>query len=36
MNTQEIEYLASTLKEILNSDNTIRKQGEEKLNTIKS
>ncbi len=36
MNTQELQYLGQTLSEILNANNDIRKQGEEKLNQIKS
>lgn len=36
MNAQELVYIASTLQEILSNDNNIRKQGEEKLNAIKS
>jgi len=36
MNQQELSYLAQTLQDILNNDNIVRKQGEEKLNAIKS
>ena len=36
MNQQEIDYIGLILTEILNNDNIVRKQGEEKLLTIKS
>ena len=36
MNQQEIDYIAQTLMQILDNDNIIRKQGEEKLLQIKS
>jgi hypothetical protein len=36
MNQQEIDYIGQTLTEILNNDNNIRKQGEEKLLAIKN
>lgn len=36
MNQQELDYIGQTLLEILNNDNVIRKQGEDKLLAIKS
>lgn len=36
MNQQELDYIGQTLNEILNNDNLIRKQGEDKLLQIKS
>ena len=36
MDQQELEYIGITLNEILNNDNNVRKQGEEKLVAIKS
>lgn len=36
MNQEELNYIGLTLAEILNNDNIIRKQGEEKLLSIKS
>ena len=35
MNQEELTYIATTLQEILNNDNEIRKGGEAKLNQIK-
>jgi hypothetical protein len=36
MNQQEIDYIAQTLMQILDNDNIVRKQGEDKLLQIKS